>query len=64
MIEDADTIEEEDYIDFCTEHETEDRVIDLAEANVTLTKRERFDNKAQSYRCGPRTAIKFCTSQE
>ena len=59
MIEDAD----EDYLEFCTDYNsTEDRVIDVPEAY--LPQREHFDNKAQSYKCGRSTAIKFCTSQE
>ena len=63
MIEDADETEDEDYIDFWTDiNETEDVVIDLSEAY--LPQIAHWDNKAQSYKCGRSTAIKFCTSQE
>lgn len=49
---------EADWEDFCTEHETEDTVIDLSTA--ILPSGEDWDNEAKSYKCGRKTAIKFC----
>ena len=52
----------QDWDDFCTEHDTEDTVIDLSTA--TLPSGEDWDNEASSYKCGRRTAIHFCTRPE